>query len=627
MKYKTIKGYLSLELGSEKDIEHIHVCEEEYLFTTQAGNVLKVCFASEKQAEATPLNTLIILSLGCEDGEIYHVSPSLPWFTKVDTEAPAPTTTMNVAIFKTIREADLPDKEEDELVKVTGAARVVERKLRQIAGRFWNVDVRGFVLPLQEGEAPPDRSQWCEAAIARYMKAHPEQFEDFEPTKCHLWGNVSGSYCGWGQVGGKYSMTFSACGTRTMLHELGHNFGLRHSNSGGAEYGDTSCYMGRGYVGYNSPQQKKLQIDTEREAIYVNKSVELLLMPISYSQDDLVARAYQHVIVPRGSRKYFLSTYAGGAYVSIHLDGSKTDRLHQLKAGSEQQVEDFTVQVLEKKHGMYKIRILLPDGIEPVPVEIPETLPAAQEGTYISPSHHGTWWDPMMYGQGFDIQYGKYFFWYTFDEKKHTGQSFTARRFYLGVLGDSVEEFPIYTTEKGTLEDPSIREETLVGYGQLSFYDEDSGLFRYRFAPENNWVDRGSIRLERLSWTNKEESGTFWEPSRAGEGVTVQFVDDRMVAFWYTYGPPDTDHIGRIIKANTTQRWYIMTGDRDDLGDTWRVNIQEMQGGYLAEQVKASAHDVGKGRMKWNNGVWTFDYNISQNNSPKTGTLNLQKLP
>ena len=194
MKYKTIKGYLSLQLGSEKDREHIHVCEEEYLFTTQGGNVLKVCFPSEKQAEATPLNSLIILSLGSEDGETYHVSPSLPWFTKVDTESPAPSTTMNVAIFRTIREADLPEKEEDELVKVIGIARVVQRKLRKIAGRFWNIDVRGFVLPLQEGEAQPDRSQWCEAAIARYMEANPEQFENFEPTKYHLWGNMSVSY-------------------------------------------------------------------------------------------------------------------------------------------------------------------------------------------------------------------------------------------------------------------------------------------------------------------------------------------------------------------------------------------------------------------------------------------------
>ena len=109
--------------------------------------------------------------------------------------------------------------------------------------------------------------------------------------------------------------------------------------------------MGKGYKGFNSPQQKKLQIDTEREAIYVNKSVELLLMPITYSQDDLVARSYQHVIVPRGSRNYYISTYDSLGYVQVHLAGSKPDRLHQLRVGGEVAVEDFTVQVLERRHG------------------------------------------------------------------------------------------------------------------------------------------------------------------------------------------------------------------------------------------------------------------------------------
>ena len=130
-------------------------------------------------------------------------------------------------------------------------------------------------------------------------------------------------------------------------------------------------------------RQHKLEIDTERETIYVNKSVELLLMPISYSQDDLVARSYQHVIVPRGSRKYYISSYASQTYVYVHLAGSKPNRLHQLLVDGEVTVEDFTVQVLERKHGIWRVKIVLPDNIEPLPVEIPETLPAKQEGTTI----------------------------------------------------------------------------------------------------------------------------------------------------------------------------------------------------------------------------------------------------
>lgn len=626
MNYKTTKGYLALELGAIAD-DCVECEEEAYTFTTEAGNVLDVCFDTEKQAEATPLNTLIVLSLALQDDGTYHVSPNPPWFTKLETELPAPSTVMNVAIFKTVHEDRLPGKEEEELVKVNKAAAYVQRRLRQISGKFWHVDVRGFVLPLLKGEAPPDRSQWCTDAIKRYREAHPEEFEDFEPTKCHLWGNVSSDYCGWGQVGGKYSMTFSTCGTRTMLHELGHNFGLRHSTSAGNEYGDTSCWMGKGNSGFNSPQQHKLEIDTERETIYVNKSVELLLMPISYSQDDLVARSYQHVIVPRGSRKYYISTYASQSYVQVHLAGPKPDRIHQLKVDGEVTIEDFTVQVLERRHGIWKVRIVLPDNIEPLPVEIPETLPAKQEGTTIGPEHHGTWWDSRMSGQGFDLQHGKYLFWYAFDDTKLMGQPFPSRRFFISVIDESEIEFPIYTTENGTLEDPSIREETLVGYGQLGFFDNDSGLFRYRFLEDRyGKAVRGSIRLERLTWTDRPESGTFWNAERDGEGFSIQFLGDAIAAFWYTYGPPDRDHIGRIVDGNSTQRWYIMTG-RPESDNTWPVEVQEMQGGYLNEQIEATPHVVGEGVLKWTGEGWSFSYSISQGNAVKKGTLFVDRIP
>ena len=627
MNYKTVRGRLSLLLGAIAD-DCVECEETAYTFTTETDNVLDVFFDTDEQAEATPLNTLIVLSLAKQDDGTYYVSPNLPWFTKLETELPAPTTTMNVAIFKTIHEDRLPGREEEELTKVTVAAEAVQRHLRRITGRFWDVDVRGFVLPLLKGELPPNRGSWCVDAIKRYKEAHPEEFEDFEPTKCHLWGNVSGDYCGWGQVGGKYSMTFSSCGTRTMLHELGHNFGLQHSNGAeNDEYGDNACWMGRGWKGFNSPQQHKLEIDTERETIYVNKSVELLLMPLTYSQDDLVARSFQHVIVPRGSRKYYISTYADMAYVQVHKAGSKPMRIHQLKVDGEAEIEDFTVQVLERRHGMWKVRINLPDNNEPLPVEIPEGLPAKQEGTAIGPEHHGTWWDPMQPGQGFDLQNGKYLFWYAFDDEKVTGQNFPARRFYVCPIGEADAEFPIYTTEHGTLANPSSREETLVGYGQLGFFDDDSGLFRYRFLENSHGIAiRGSIRLERLSWTDRVESGTFWDSTREGEGFTVQFVNDTIAAFWYTYGPPDVDHIGRPVKVNSTQRWYVMNGNPTS-DDTWPVEITEMQGGYLNEQVEAEPHVVGEGVLKWTGEGWEFDYQISQNNSVKTGSLILDRIP
>ena len=103
MNYKTVKGRLSLLLGSI-DEDCVECEEATYTFTTEAGNTLDVCFDTNEQAEATPLNTLIVLSLAKQDTGCHHVSPNPPWFTKLEPELPAPTTTMNVAIFKTIRQ-------------------------------------------------------------------------------------------------------------------------------------------------------------------------------------------------------------------------------------------------------------------------------------------------------------------------------------------------------------------------------------------------------------------------------------------------------------------------------------------------------------------------------------------
>jgi hypothetical protein len=47
-----------------------------------------------------------------------------------------------------------------------------------------------------------------------------------------------------------------------LLHEVGHSFGLMHSNIYGEEYGDTTCVMGKccGEKCFNAPQSENLGI-------------------------------------------------------------------------------------------------------------------------------------------------------------------------------------------------------------------------------------------------------------------------------------------------------------------------------------------------------------------------------
>ena len=80
------------------------------------------------------------------------------------------------------------------------------------------------------------------------------------------------SACGWaglGQLGcGSQCLTWYngeyGRNLKVLVHELGHNFGLHHSSTPGAEYGDSTCAMGSrgGNICYNVPQSWNLGITT-----------------------------------------------------------------------------------------------------------------------------------------------------------------------------------------------------------------------------------------------------------------------------------------------------------------------------------------------------------------------------
>jgi hypothetical protein len=80
--------------------------------------------------------------------------------------------------------------------------------------------------------------------------------------------------CGWaglGQLGcGSQCFTWYVGNYGKMLnvlmHELGHNFGLHHSSTQGAEYGDTSCTMGSIFsnICYNVPQSWVLGVTSPK---------------------------------------------------------------------------------------------------------------------------------------------------------------------------------------------------------------------------------------------------------------------------------------------------------------------------------------------------------------------------
>jgi hypothetical protein len=143
---------------------------------------------------------------------------------------------------------------------VDDAAMRVEGWLRQWVGEMYDVEVRGYVL---DADHSPARGHYYVDEMER-LRGHI--LDGYDWNYVHAWGGSSSSYCGWGRVGSVGSMTFATCTDpiSTMCHELGHNFKLKHSQSQSngevREYGDRSCQMGSGEVGWNVVQMEKLGI-------------------------------------------------------------------------------------------------------------------------------------------------------------------------------------------------------------------------------------------------------------------------------------------------------------------------------------------------------------------------------
>lgn len=596
--YKQVKGTLTVLQASTKD-----GCEEFYEFNGQ-----DIQFPSVGQADATPKGGVISLAINDKG----MVSPAKPWWIPVQEADQAATwegrRVVKVGIFRVVR--DLDDYDND-LRLVTALAQSAQNFWRKQAGRKWDITLYPFVLPLVEGDEMPDRGRWCEKSIAALKEAEPDNEGLHSVEYFHLWGNLSASYCGWGQRPGKYSMTFAECNWRTVCHELGHNFGLPHSNSlnletgNAAEYGDTDCVMGRSHKYINAPHRASLKFDTQEEILLLNKSRRFLLSELLTEPEDLHPNMFNHVQLANGGRTYSLSTIGSAKRLTIHQlgtrdNGRKPHRVQQLTVGNSFVLEDLWTITLEAIDRSYMlVSVDFGDDVPLQDVEIPKTLPAAYPVSRPSEAHQGIWWVPELSGQGFDIQIDSgasqgVLTWYTYNNERAKLQKFYSQRWFTGAFNFHTTDFPLqsYNSQK-VLE--------TVGEAQLNFLDEDNGLLRYRLFGSN-----GSVPITRLTWGQSGRQGLYY--SEEGLQLSIHYFGPKLVAFVTGFCDVPLDYIGRPVKgAITNQEWLLLVGEAKPV--TTQVTVTGGNDGKFMEMIAPDLEQKGTGQLVYNSGgTWTFKY-------------------
>lgn len=177
-----------------------------------------------------------------------------------------------------------------------------------------------------------------------------------------------------------------------------------------------------------------------------------------------------------------------------------------------------------------------------------QSMPAAR--IPVAPGHSAGWHDPARSGEGFMLEnidgQRALVYWFTYDDSGNqrwlTG---------LGAIEGNRIRFPqLFLTTGGRFGpgfDPSLVQREVVAEGEFWFADCGSGWFDY-----DGLGQRGRFHLVPTSRTlgvdcesvadpipaRAGQSGSWYDPSHAGEGFTVQWMDaDHALVMWFSFDP------------------------------------------------------------------------------------------
>jgi hypothetical protein len=655
MKYKSVVGILTyVAYPTELAAHYLELENGEFLTIKFAGG-----YTQSLEVEDA-LTRKISLTVSEVEIDGFHVVPVVDKFFTILRNndmllmANAAKVKKHIGVFRQVPVGTTDESKAKSMTYVARHVKTIQDYYRRYGGHVWDVEVRGYVM---EGEANAHPPYYAKSDTDNYMATH--DMEGFEPNYFHIWGGTSGGYCGQGNLPGNRSVTYmnSACGTKTMIHELGHNFGLHHASTFRAgnpdaepptadkivEYGDTSSIMGMGssVVGINSVDAVRLGLEEDREVKVVTETQQVFVAPFELSERDLRENEYANVRIEKGTTPYHVTLRkVKGAHYGNNRRSEDTLYVYEyardkhsililgtMKVGSSKTLPNgAVVKYLEYADETARVNIIY-NSSDVTPQDIPMlTGFQVPMGTVtVEPKHSGSWFNRDNNGEGFDIHVKEdrtVLYWYTYNHKQ------TSRRFYYAVCPTTETgpiEFDILTTEDGTWEDPTLAESITVGKGELFFYDGNNGVFSY----DLNDLGRGSIELVPVALsTDHPSNGSYYQPSRSGEGFTIQFYDhlNLCVAYWYSYGPTVRGSYGGY-SGNMKQRWYACVGAKNADG-TYTLDVSEaLDNVWMGLRDEPGVNSVGSATVTIvdDNNI-KFDYGINADRVSGTGTYNLTKL-
>lgn len=515
---------------------------------------------------------------------------------------------------------------------------------------FWDVQAFGAAM---RGDANAHPPTYAYPDVQKWLAENSDLLPlGFEPNYFHVVGGTSGGYCGQGTLGGNKSVTYLnySCGVKTMIHEIGHNLGMHHAatmtdDGNYTEYGDSTSIMSSSQAinGLTAPHLNFLGVEADRETLHITETKQVLLAPLEVRASVLRENEYCSVRVekpsPRGEAdKTFISIRNGYGYKpdngrekTVYVQQLENRNhsirlLADLKVGQSRTLDDgTTVEYLEYKDQCARVNIIYNEGdAKPADIPMPTEFVAPQEGATIGDENSGAWYDKDFNGQGLHVMHHDnrlVVYWYTYNTTNDS------RRYYYGVCNEVIDGeipvFEIFTTSKGYWSDPTRYQNISVGTGRVEFVG-NKGRFLYHTTEHG----RGSMELDPVALSVSDKAGAYYQPSRNGEGFTIDFFRDDSFAsaYWYSYGPPPRQTFGSTVIDD--QRWYLCYGDRQDNG-TYAMKIIEVDNGGFLRPAPVENVDVGNAVLTvLPDGKMQFDYNINTigNKVVGNGTFLLERL-